>query len=513
MATKSELYGGPQAPHNHDSLFAALEHGFLKNPEEVAVVSRSQRGDHLSEMVHSATNSQPSRIEDSCLRWNYAEYLATTLNIAAGLSTQAISADSLIVTFIPNSVEWLLLLSSSVIAKKGLACLDIDMLQKPRREELKAKLIQLRPSSIVVADSAGASAVDEVLQGIDLKPVLKVSLEASLPQSNGNMDSWRPFASLCEPRSASLLAKTTEDARHDDPDRAAMVIYTSGTSGGMPKGCVRHVGSMIAYVKQQKFARPGDVHHNVRIMQTANFRAIAPAISLMVWRDGSTMVLSTYPFHPKTFLADLEEERVTEVALIPAQVHAISEEPALKSTNLDSLRLVGSGGDMVTSALIAAINRCFPQASYMTIHGMTECGGVFQWPYRDGIDSIPFHQGISPLGHPSPGAKIRMVSRAGEVAARGEAAELHIQHASVFKTYLREQEGMPEFYTDETGQWFKTGDLGMINDAGDVYIVGRIKDVVKRSGVSIAPAAIESCLQTYLGSQVSNTRSHPTSKR
>jgi fatty-acyl-CoA synthase len=511
MSTKSELYGGPLAPHNHDSLFAALEHGFLKDPEKLAVVSRSQRGDHLSEMVHRATNSQPSRIKDSCLRWTYAEFLGVTLNIAAGLSTQALPADSLIVTFIPNCVEWLLLLSSSVIAKNGLACLDIDMLQKPRRGELKAKLIQLRPSSIVVADATGASAVADVLRETDLEPVLKVSLETSLSHSNGNVDSWRPFASLCEPRSASLLAKTMEDARHDDPDRTVLVIYTSGTSGGMPKGCVKHVASTIAYIKQQKFARPGDVQHNVRIMQTANFRAIAPAISFMVWRDGSTIVLSTYPFHPKTFLADLEEERVTEVALIPAQVHAIAEEPALKSTNLDSLRLVGSGGDMVTSALVAVINRCFPQATYMTIHGMTECGGVFQWPYRGGVDSIPFHQGISPLGNPSPGARIRMVSTAGDVVSRGEAGELHIQHASVFKTYLREQEGMPEFYTDETGQWFKTGDLGMINDVGDVYIVGRMKDVVKRSGVSIAPAAIESCLQTYLGSQVGDARDRSTS--
>jgi fatty-acyl-CoA synthase len=512
MSTKSELYGGPLAPHNHDSLFAALEHGFLKNPEELAVVSRSQLGDHLSEMVRSATNSQPSRIQDSCLRWSYAEFFGVTLNIAAGLSTQALPADSLIVTFIPNCVEWLLLLSSSVVAKKGLACLDIDMLQKPRRGELKGKLIQLRPSSIVVADDAGAAAVDEALQDVDLKPVHKVTLETSLPRYHGHVDSWRPFASFCEPRSASLLAKTMEEARHDDPDRTVLVIYTSGTSGGMPKGCVKHVASTIAYTKQQKFARPGDVQHNVRIMQTANFRAIAPAISFMVWRDGSTIVLSTYPFHPKTFLADLEEEKVTEVALIPAQVHAIAEEPALKSTNLDSLRLVGSGGDMVTSALVATINRCFPQATYMTIHGMTECGGVFQWPYRGDAGSIPFHQGISPLGKPSPGAKIRMVSTAGDVVSRGEVGELHIQHASVFKTYLRDEQGMPEFYTDETGQWFKTGDLGMINDAGDVYIVGRMKDVVKRGGVSIAPAAIESCLQTYLGSQVSNTRSRPTSK-
>lgn len=477
MSTKSELYGGPLAPHNHESLFANIEHGLTKNPDNLAIVSRSQPGNHLSETVYNSTGSHPTRIKDSCLRWTYAEFFGVALNLATGLSSPVRSEDSLIVTFIPNSVEWALLLSASIIAKIGVACLDIDMLQKPRRAELEAKLIQLRPSHIVVADGAGASAVQDVLQGLDLKDTLKISLGTSSLQSNGDYGSWKRFTSFCEPHSASTLAKTVEAARHDDPDRNAMVIYTSGTSGGMPKGCVRHVASLIAYIQQQKFARPGHVGHSVRMIQTANFRAIAPCIALMVWRDGSTLVLSTYPFHPKTFLADLEREKVTEMALVPAQVHAIAAEPTLKSTNLDSLRLVGSGGDMVTSALVAVIKRCFPNASYVTIHGMSECGGVFQWPYEGGADSIPFYQDISPLGRPSPGARIRMISEAGEVVPRGVVGEFHVQHGSIFKVYLREQTGTPEIYTDETGQWFKTGDLGMIDDAGNVYIVGRSKDV------------------------------------
>ena len=139
----------------------------------------------------------------------------------------------------------------------------------------------------------------------------------------------------------------------------------------------------------------------------------------------------------------------------------------------------------------------------MTVHGMSECGGIFQWTYHYGSNSIPFYQDISPLGHVTPGARIRMVSAEGEVVPRGEVGELHVSHASIFKKYLRQQTETSELYTDETGRWFNTGDLGLISDAGDVYVVGRVKDIVKRSAVSIAPAAIESCLQAYIGSQVS----------
>jgi 4-coumarate--CoA ligase len=96
-----------------------------------------------------------------------------------------------------------------------------------------------------------------------------------------------------------------------------------------------------------------------------------------------------------------------------------------------------------------------------------------------------------------------MVSPDGKVVPRGEVGELHVSHSSIFKTYLREQTETPELYTDETGRWFNTGDIGLINDAGDVYVIGRSKSVIKRAAVSIAPAAIESCLQAYIGSQVS----------
>ena len=505
MATKSELYGGDIAPYE-ESLFAFLEHGFIRDPDALAVVSRPQRGDHLADMVQTSIGLPPRRIKDACLRWTYAEFFGVTINLATGLATQGLSAESITITFIPNSVEWLLLFSASIAAKTSVAFLDIDMLQKPRRAELEAKLVQLRPSCIVVADSEGASAVDDALTRVDVTNTLKVVLETRVAPASGDAHNWRSLVSLCEPHSASTITSTIESARDDNPDRTALIIYTSGTSGGMPKGCIKHAGSLLGNAKTQRFSRHGDIDHNVRILQTANFRAIAPIIALMCWRDGATVVLSTYPFQPKTFLEDIEQERVSDIGLIPAQAHAIAAEPTLKLRDLSCLRLVASGGDMVTSSLVHLIERCFPSASFMTVHGMSECGGIFQWAYHDGSSSIPFYQDISPLGHVTPGARIRMVSADGKVVPRGEVGELHVSHSSIFKTYLREQTETPELYTDETGRWFNTGDIGLINDAGDVYVIGRSKAVIKRAAVSIAPAAIESCLQAYIGSQVGGLR-------
>lgn len=445
------------------------------------------------ETVLHATSSFPSSTSDTCLRWTYSEFASVADNLTEGLlqSTPARS-DSLIVTFVPNCVEWLLLLSASMLAKVGIACLDIDMLKKPRRAELEAKLLQLRPSYVVVADDAGAVAVDSVLQEQDLGAVLKVTLDNKSPQATTN--DWIGFASLCKPSSLFLIEQRREAARHDGLDRTAMVVYTSGTSGGMPKACIRHVASIIGSVSNHNFTHPGHASDSVRILQTANFRAIAPAIATGAWRDGATIILAEYPFNPESFLDDCEQEKVTMAALIPAQLHAVVASPSFSSRDLSSLKVVASGGDIVTSALVKYANRYFPQATFVVAHGMSECGGLFQWPYWDGSGSIPFHQGISPLGRLSPGARIRLVSEDGSVVPRGVVGDLHIHHASVFKTYLREKREMPEFYTDGIGKWFKTGDLALISEAGDVYIVGRSKDV----GMKFRSDTVERTMLTKL---------------
>lgn len=505
MSTKSEISGGPPL-HLSESLFAYVEPGTHRRPDKLAVVSKGQPGNHLSEAVREATGSLPRSDDTATLRWTFKEFFGVSFNLAENLAQQTADSEALMITFIPNSVEYLLLLSASTIAKVGIANLDVGMLQKARHAELEAYIRQLQPSCIVVPDAEGASAVDKILQGLQLPRVVKISLDSSsssMQEANTDESGWQNFAALCKACPPAAIEARAEAARHDDRNRTALVVYTSGTSGGMPKGCLKHVSSLLTSVMSQTFNRPGSESESVRIVQTANFRAIAPLVIIRAWHDGATIVLAQQPFSAEKYLDDIEQELVTELVLIPAQLHAIAASPSLGSRDFRSVELIGSGGDIVNLPVIKLGERTFPTGTFMTGHGMSECSGVFQWPYWGGSASIPFYQGISPVGRPSAGAKLRLVSEEGEIVPIGEVGELHVQHGSVFKGYLRERKDMPEFYTDEGGDWFITGDLGVFTKSDDVYIVGRKKDVVKRAGVSIAPAAIESCLSTYAGSQVS----------
>lgn len=107
------------------------------------------------------------------------------------------------------------------------------------------------------------------------------------------------------------------------------------------------------------------------------------------------------------------------------------------------------------------------------------------------------------MGKAARGARIRIRDpETGLTKNRDEAGELCICCESIIKSYLDNVQ--PEAFIAENGyQWFRTGDLAVIDADGIVTIVGRLKDVVKRAGVPLAPAAIESCVQKFTGAQVS----------
>jgi acyl-CoA synthetase (AMP-forming)/AMP-acid ligase II len=90
------------------------------------------------------------------------------------------------------------------------------------------------------------------------------------------------------------------------------------------------------------------------------------------------------------------------------------------------------------------------------------------------------------------------------VAKRGEPGELHISCESIIQHYLGgATEPSSSFYTDENGRWFNIGDHGIMDDEGLIFILGRSKDVIKRGGVCIMPAVLESCIEKYTTAQVS----------
>ena len=151
-------------------------------------------------------------------------------------------------------------------------------------------------------------------------------------------------------------------------------------------------------------------------------------------------------------------------------------------------------------------------------------GGLLLWSFSGMTPAeIPFTREICPVvslmphyfctkcftsladsikGTAAPGGRLRIYDHERkQIAEKDQAGEMHFCAPSIIKNYLGNR-NQDAFYDDDGGTWFKTGDLGLINGNGVAYVLGRIKDTIKRAGIPITPAALESCIDRFTGCQV-----------
>lgn len=504
----AEIYGGDV--DNRTSIFLHIEEGLKKNPNGAAVVVMHQPADHLAELINAGSRSQHiGDLSPACLAWTYAELHRAAMRLAAGMMANGVQPGSTMVTLIPNRAEYFLLLWTATIMRLTLASLDFGALTEPRRPELQNYMETLKPDVVVVPGAEGAEAVENAVRRVSTGTFFRMSLNEKAPVR------WKSLLNVGRDGMAHSFdaeAQLDKARQTSEPERIAFVMFTSGTSSGKPKGCPRSVASTIHVLETISWG-PADLSQRSRILvHTANFRIIAPTLALCAWRAGGTSVMPSEAFSPTTALDAMERQGITNVLLIPAMVHSLVNDPSFRTRKMETLQSVVVTGDMVTRDLMTKTTHAFPAANVCVGHGMTEGPSLFRWPFFDvPVDSVPYYGEIAPLGEVLVGARIRIwCDGAQRVAKRGEPGEIHVCCTSIITHYL-DHINEDVFYNDDQGRWFKTGDLGMMNKDGIVYILGRIKDVVKRAGVSITPAALESTIEKFTGSQVGLPIMQPSS--
>ena len=439
------------------------------------------------------------------LVWTHTQLRQAAVRVASGLTARGVERGSMLITLIPNRVEWPLLQYAAAICGATFAPLDFGVLTHPRGTELKNIMSRLRPDAIFVASAEDASMVDLALDGANLpSPSVRIMLDKS------DLGSWMSLLDL-----AAIDSRNNVDekdlvtrAAMPDPDRIGLLCFTSGTSSGHPKGCPRHVGAETASIEGGAESLHFD-ETSKYLLASANFRIIAPALSVAVWTEGGAIVMPGPGFDPKSVMNAIQEHHITHIIFVPAQLHALIKHESFSPEKTQSIKYAGFGGDMITKEFLMKTKRSFPTAKTAARHGMTEGGAVFTWPYHEaGVDAVPDFGGISALGKVAPGAAIRMYDdENNRIVKRGETGHFHINSPAIIKHYL-DNVDEDAFVKDENGStWFKTGDVGLIDKDGVVFLLGRLNDRIKRAGIRITPAALETSVSAYIRSQVCcNTR-------
>lgn len=486
--TLAEHDGGPPGPRGN-SVWSILQRGIDAGPDRVALVTMHQSPNHLEQLVGPG-GASPS---GETLTWTYAQLRRGAARLGSVLDGHDIPPGSTVLAFLPSSAEWVLTVWTAALKCYTLVTLNSEVVQPARKEELRFHIEKLAPSVVLLEDEAGAKAVDGIKSTNDA-PFLGICL-GTLTEPRPN---WTTMADIAQ--TPFTDSQSTANPAADHPDRITTIVFTSGTSTGSPKGCLWTAKNLLAGTASSssrgRTAGPG-TPPAVGVIHTANSRALATAMSTTLWHGGGVVVVPGPRFAPETSLRAIEAHRVATVGVLPVHARMMGRREAGHAPGVvASLKRVFLSGEVVTAWMLGETRRVFPGAAVYPSHGMSEGLGLFGWPL--GLpDPVPEFGGVVSSGLVMPGTKVRIVGEDGRVVKRSELGDLHVSSDSVIDGYF---DGVrPDaFYEDERGRWYRTGDIGVLDGEGRIYILGRSGDVIVRAGNKIVPALVEACIGKHL---------------
>nr|WP_295469312.1 AMP-binding protein [Mesorhizobium sp.] len=273
------------------------------------------------------------------------------------------------------------------------------------------------------------------------------------------------------------------------PEAAAMILYTSGTTG-KPKGAVLGHRAILNTAKfgENRFALPPK---SIWLNCVPMFHSSGCVFALMcaMWNRGVHLMLPG--FEPKLVLRAIEEEKANWIAAVPTMAIALLDDAERPTRDLSSLKVVVSGGTSVPSELVRRIERDLG-ADFVMVFGQTEMSGVICQSLRNDTDE---HRSQT-VGTPYVHTEVRIADReTGKTVRLGEVGEICLRSYATLIEYFDLPEATASAF-DKDG-WFHTGDMGTMRPDGYLTITGRLKEMVIRGGENIYPREVEDVLVSH----------------
>ncbi len=281
------------------------------------------------------------------------------------------------------------------------------------------------------------------------------------------------------------------------PDDDATLFYTSGSTGH-PKGavsCHRNIISALFSWELDLAARqleigapvkPESTDQPATLLAVPLFHATGShAVYLQSYRAQRKMV-SMYKWDPAEAAALIEEERISSFIAPAAMTGDLLEQARSSQRDLSSLISVGGGGAPRAPDQVKSIAGTFSHALPGTGWGMTETNAI-----GTGIGGQDYLERPTSSGRCSAVLEMQIVDDQGRPLPINTTGELWVRGSSVIRGYWQRPEANAESFHKD---WLKTGDVAFLDEAGYLYIVDRIKDLVIRGGENIGCAEVEAAL-------------------
>ncbi len=264
------------------------------------------------------------------------------------------------------------------------------------------------------------------------------------------------------------------------------MAFTSGTTGN-PKGVIHSHNTTLSTCRT--------LNRDMNVTERDVFLIYLPLglnwgyLTLVQAVLAGARAVLLDQFSGRAALELIDRERVTFIPTAPASIISMLNEPDLGRFDLSSLRVVITGGASCPIETIREF-RARMHGHLIELYGMLETGFHTYTRLTDDPEAI-----TGTVGRPSSGMGLRLIDEHGRDVPPGAEGEIAADGPSVHLGYHKNPAANAELFTAD--KWFRTGDLGQFDKAGNLKIVGRLKEMINRGGKKFFPREIEEILYTH----------------
>jgi long-chain acyl-CoA synthetase len=287
-----------------------------------------------------------------------------------------------------------------------------------------------------------------------------------------------------------LLTTEATPVVERDPGDLAVLMFTSGTVGS-PRAAMLTHGNLRANLDQIVAAaargdgaqQSGDVVFGLLPL----FHIFGLNVVLDLSLQAGAAVLLIERFDPSSAIEAVERHGVTMMSGPPTMWAALASLPDVTASSFASVRSAVSGAAKLAPEVVGEVSsRLGLQLS--DGYGLTETSPVV-------ASAAGTEAPVGSIGPAVPGVELRLVDTDGEDVLVGDSGEIWVRGPNVFPGYWNDPEATAAALTSDG--WLRTGDIGVVDDDGYVYLVDRAKDLIIVSGFNVFPAEVEDVLVTH----------------
>ena len=348
--------------------------------------------------------------------------------------------------------------------------------------------VRLAECKLVLADAGRAAR----LEGTDHSAKI-VMMDHNAPHE-GLANVWKAPESFETSAAMAMLGQL-------GPDDLATILYTSGSTGNSKGAYSDHRGvvqGVMSYVSQSAMAK---VLFESRGEDVSAQPCALVAVPLFHVTGAIPLFLQSYAIARKLVLMPkwdalraiqlMHEEKVTYFVGVPLMSYEIAMHPDLGEYDLSACKSFAAGGAPRPVEHVTRIKEAFPGGFPLLGYGLTETNAVGCGNFNENYIAKPGSTGKAS----QPLVEVDILDDDGNPVGQGNVAEVCIRSIANFRGYWRNEEATSDAFTDD--QFFRTGDLGYLDEDGYLYIVDRKKDIIIRGGENITCIEVEDAIYAH----------------